>query len=146
LIRTVKLPTQLFADPYTDVVDFAGDPADPQVRSNFTDWHHNLAYSFADPYADPAVSNGGYRLTGKLPPDFALAADMNPGTAPGKNSENHEDRGQNVLYADYHVEWQTTPECGVNRDNIYVNQNNLSSKSAEPVSPNDDFLVPAANW
>lgn len=146
LIRAVKLPTVLFADPYTDVIDFSADPANPQVRSNFSDWLHNLAYSFADPYADPANSNGGYKLTGKLPPDFALGADMNPGTGPGKNSLNHEKRGQNVLYADYHVEWQTTSQCGINHDDVYVNQNGLISKTAGPISATDDYLVPAANW
>ena len=29
------------------------------------------------------------------------------------NSNNHGNQGQNVLYADGHVQWQTSPFCGV---------------------------------
>jgi prepilin-type processing-associated H-X9-DG protein len=72
--------------------------------------------------------------------DFAVLADKNPGTGGGQNvtgpaydagpfalakanSNNHGQAGQNVLYADGHVQFQPTPYCGVGegavRDNIY---------------------------
>ena len=60
-----------------------------------------------------AAVSAGYQYTNKMNPAFALAADLNPGTGAGQNSRNHERRGQNVLYADYHVEWKFTSLCGV---------------------------------
>ena len=38
------------------------------------------------------------------------------------NSRNHGQAGQNVLYGDTHVEFVTTPYCGVDGDNIYTAQ------------------------
>jgi len=139
LIRTLKLSTTIFADPYTDEIDYSPDRADPALHSNFTNWQINMAYSFADPYPDPAVG-GGYNLNVKLNPAFVLAADRNPGSGPGNNSRNHEGAGQNVLYADSHVEWQTSPKCGVNGDDIYSNQKGQAAGS--PQSINDDVLLP----
>jgi prepilin-type processing-associated H-X9-DG protein len=78
-----------------------------------------------------------------LTSDFAIAADMNPGppgvvaVAPNStraqmaqaNTRNHNGDGQNVLYADGHVEFQNTPFCGMlrgrtpatgYRDNVYT--------------------------
>ena len=72
--------------------------------------------------------------------DFVLLADSNPGrtgssqdvTVPKPddspmglrlgNSRNHNQAGQNVLYGDMHVEFRTTPYCGVDGDNIYTAQ------------------------
>jgi len=146
LLHVLKLPTVIMADPYTDEIDFTNDPADTQQHSNFTDWRVNLAYSFADPYPNQNAVNLHYRLDGKLSPDFALAADRNPGTGPGHNSRNHEGRGQNVLYSDYHVQWQQSTACGVENDEIYVNALNQISPTASPQGPTDDMLVPAQNW
>ena len=85
----------------------------------------------------------GYRFNGKLSPDFVLAADLNPGNGPNSNSRTHEQVGQNVLYADGHSEWKTTPKVGVNGDDIYVNRN--GQVPASPVDANDDVLLPTAN-
>jgi prepilin-type processing-associated H-X9-DG protein len=112
--------------------------------------------------------------------DFALVADRNPGTR-GKynnvigpaysarpldlakaNSNNHRKVGQNVLYADGHVQFQTTPYCGVGqdikRDNIYtalspiplspgqrppVESNGFFGHDFGPSWTNDSFLAPA---
>jgi len=122
LIRAEKLPTSIIADPYTDEIPFSPDTAVPSMRSNFADWHLNLAFSFADPYPDLNAVHAGYKVDGKLPAAFVVAADRNPGTGAGNNSRNHEGEGQNVLWSDGHVEWQTTTQCGVNGDDIYVNQ------------------------
>ena len=106
-------------------------------QSNFTG-AKSLSYSYASPFSAAA----GYRLnTDLLKPDFAVLADKNPGTAGGDdvtapaydagpfalaraNSNNHGRAGQNVLYADGHVQFQSTPYCGVGnalvRDNIYT--------------------------
>jgi prepilin-type processing-associated H-X9-DG protein len=123
-----------WADPL--VVD--GKPINPDLRGNFAGRDH-LSYSYASPFSAAA----GYRLnTDWLKGDFAVLADKSPGvigkgdsvvapaydappfTLAQANSNNHNKAGQNVLYADGHVDFQTTPYCGVGvgarRDNIYT--------------------------
>jgi prepilin-type N-terminal cleavage/methylation domain-containing protein/prepilin-type processing-associated H-X9-DG protein len=134
LVRAKLVPPGRFICPST------GDRADAgpvDQRSNFGG-PRRLSYSYASPFsAAPA-----YRLNSDLlKPDFAVVADKNPGTAGGDdvtgpaydagpfalakaNSNNHNKAGQNVLYADGHVQFQSTPYCGVGaglvRDNIYT--------------------------
>jgi prepilin-type processing-associated H-X9-DG protein len=93
----------------------------------------------AVPYPNQAAADKGYILKTKMNPGFAVAADLNPGVA-GKNSRNHEGRGQNVLYADNHVEWTDTPKCGLNQDDIYSNKAGVVQ--ASPVDPTDSVLLP----
>lgn len=99
---------------------------DPSA-SDFTD-RASLGYSYASPYG----LTESYRLTDTLKPDFALVADLNPRAPPtvpqsaplmelaAMNSRNHARAGQNVLYAYGAVEWQITPYCGMNQDNVYT--------------------------
>src|SRR4029078_4963562 len=111
--------------------------ADPQFRSNFTDYKVNLSYSFADPYPDAALaeraSHGGVRAHASS--EFAVAADLNSGVShaalgpqsptramQNANSRNHEGDGQNVLYADGHVDWRQSVFAGVNGDDIYADK------------------------
>jgi prepilin-type processing-associated H-X9-DG protein len=74
------------------------------------------------------------------------------------NSLNHNSEGQNVLYADGHVEWDTQPVSGENRgqnidtwlDNIYtVQTSNLSSTggvaSGVPYDDKDAIMLPTSN-
>jgi prepilin-type processing-associated H-X9-DG protein len=144
-------------------------------RSNFSDGTH-LSYSYASPFS----SAPGYKMNDSTHvADFALIADKNPGTK-GKNnnivgpvfgasalelsvanSNNHRKVGQNVLYADGHVQFQTTPYCGVGqdirRDNIYTalspiplnpgqrppgESNGFYGHDVGPAWTNDSFLVP----
>ncbi len=94
----------------------------------------HCSYAYHMPY-------GLFPLTTKSEPDMAVAADRNPwitsATADAKNirlfnpdggreavkagnTVTHEDEGQNVLFVDGHVSFETTPSCGVNNDNIYT--------------------------
>ena len=104
-------------------------------RSNFRS-PRNLSYSYADPYSGFTQ----YRLNSDyIRGQFALMADRNPGADAASvphdasplelaraNSRNHGRAGQNVLYADGTVSFQTTPYCGVrpkaapDGDNIYT--------------------------
>lgn len=137
LVRAGLASPNLFVCPSTSEAPGPGGPADWRQRSNFTGQQH-LSYSYASPFSSAL----GYTLNDYLPADFALMADKNPGKSPNgsdvtgpsygdpplemarANSNNHGRAGQNVLYADGHVAFQTTPYCGVGkglqRDNIYT--------------------------
>src|SRR5205085_112751 len=115
---------------------------------------------FANMYPSAAASARGYQWTNKLGAEFAMAADLNPGpgdkppydnltavtlTSPNSirfrgNSGNHENEGQNVLYGDGHVVYQSNCLVGVGGDNIYVNRNGQTDQS--PVDKDDSVLVP----
>ena len=144
LMRTQQLPPKIFNEPYNDEVEDEPEPAkDLSIRSNFTDYKKNLGYSFANPYPDAAAAAQGYQFVNRFKPAFVLAACLNPGTGPGKNSRNHEGRGQNVLYADYHGEWKITSACGFmdgQPDEIYCNKAGVVW--ASPVDATDSVLLP----
>ncbi|HYO25460.1 MAG TPA: prepilin-type N-terminal cleavage/methylation domain-containing protein, partial [Lacipirellulaceae bacterium] len=93
------------------------DAADPGTTTMAT----NLSYSYTNPFPSSAARSLGFKLNYTLSSDFAIAADMNPGTEGGTgtnqdnaavghnasrqsmthaNSNNHAGDGQNVLYAD----------------------------------------------
>ena len=112
--------------------DFADHDVSAFRRSNFHS-PANLSYSYASPFsAEP-----GYRLNSdSIKPDFAVMADRNPGVIPppanspplklaAGNSRNHDQAGQNVLYGDWHVEFQATPYCGVEDDKAQGRHDNI---------------------
>lgn len=122
---------------FDPVYDAAGNPASPAERGNFRKPEY-LSYSYSSPFS----SAPGYRMNDTQPSDFAVLADKNPGGADGipavsaspfelarGNSVNHGRAGQNVLYADGHVSFKTTPYCGYGGDNIYTA---LARKPLEP--------------
>jgi len=81
-----------------------------------------------------------YALTTAGDPGMAVAADRNPwmpspfGDAKDRsrfgladreqikfgNAAQHQDEGQNVLFLDSHVQFEKTPFCGINEDNIWT--------------------------
>jgi prepilin-type N-terminal cleavage/methylation domain-containing protein len=160
LLKTEKLPPVMFICPYNDDTSYVADSSLLTGRCNFTDFKKNLAYSFANPYPSVAAATAGYRLCNKLTADFAVASDLNPGTGPRSNvflatasspksqlaqanSDNHEKDGQNVLYGDSHVAWNTTPLCGMQHDNIFTAKNAASpTVEASPADPTDSVLLP----
>ena len=142
LLRTQDLTSEVFVCPTSqgERWEFGGKTA--QQVSNFPGGNY-LTYSYINPYPTPAVVKAGFKLNYTLTSDFAIAADINPGD-PGvtavtpqsprremaaANTTNHNGDGQNVLYADGHVEFQNTPFCGMQRgttaangyrDNVYT--------------------------
>ena len=160
LMKSQHLTPEVMICPYNDDTSYVPDSSNLTGRSNFTDEKKNLGYSFANPYPGPAAARAGYRLTSKLPAAFAVAADRNPGidqqednvnaptaTSPlalmlKANSNNHEKDGQNVLFADGHVEWCKTPFVGIGQDNIYTAGNEPARVEASPVGPSDSVLLP----
>ena len=134
LLRTQDISPGVFTCPSSNATtwDYAG--RDEQHFTNFPGRRgvaDHLSYSSLNPYPAPSATPYGYddRMTAAR----VLAADMNPGTLeavratadlpPGElrlaNSANHAGAGQNVLHADGHVTWETTPFLGPAGDSIY---------------------------
>jgi type II secretory pathway pseudopilin PulG len=126
--------TSLFICPSTSDVPDSLPSGGAMMRGNFRS-PKNLSYSYASPFTDAydfAFSSD------RLPHDFAVLADKNPGYArdgdrvlgPARaappfelatgNSPNHGSAGQNVLHPAGDVSFEDTPYCGVSRDNIYT--------------------------
>jgi prepilin-type N-terminal cleavage/methylation domain-containing protein len=140
LIRTQDVGSEVFTCPSSNAEKdlYGGGTNGPLQRSNFSTVTKNLSYSYAHPYPDSTATGSGYKLNSSIGPDFAIAADINPGTAgtgnnvvavntnssaaqmKNGNTNNHDRDGENVLYGDGHVEFQSNPFVGVQRDNIYT--------------------------
>jgi hypothetical protein len=79
-------------------------------------------------------------LTEKSEPNIALSPDDNLLKA---NSPNHDDRGQNVLLNDGHVEFMTDRYLGLTKDDIFTIQSATTYKGNEiPQSEQDVFVAP----
>jgi prepilin-type processing-associated H-X9-DG protein len=114
---------------------YGGGQATALNRTSFTGIQNNLSYSYACPFAVSAVVAAGFKMNATIDPTFAVASDINPGTTPAtdnvalftggangaQNSNNHNKAGQNVLYADGHVEFQQSINVGYQTDNIFTN-------------------------
>ncbi len=129
------------------ITDASGRATSLDKRSNFRG-PSNLSYSYASPFS----SAPGFRLNSDwLKPDFALMADKNPGTAGGDdvagprfdaparelglaNSNNHDKAGQNVLFADGSVRFETSPYCGVGRAGSAGGDNIYTARAAAPAT------------
>jgi len=140
LIRTQDVGSEVFTCPSSNAEKdlYGGGTNGPLQRSNFSTVTKNLSYSYAHPYPNSTATGSGYKLNSSIGPDFAIAADINPGTIgtgnlvtsvnttssaaqmKNGNTNNHDRDGQNVLYGDGHVEFQSNPFVGVQRDCIYT--------------------------
>ena len=110
---------------------------------NFGNISNNLSYGLSNPFPLPLAVSRGWAYSTSMNPGFALAADKGPGVIMQgavimnnvyatnnaqdsakimrlANSLNHGQEGQNVLYADGHVEFLTTVFVGMNQNNIYA--------------------------
>ena len=159
--------TNHWSDP---MLNANGQAVGPQQRGNFRSPKH-LSYSYSSPFSNAT----GYGMVDFQPAQFAIMADMNPGTAGDgddvtapafdapplemakANSNNHEEAGQSVLYADMHVEFRKDPYCGVGGDNIYtalsaspiftgvkpdLRSNGVLGSDIGPAWQTDSYLVP----
>jgi len=173
LLRTQEIGSEVFTCPSSNQEkdNFEGGANTALNRCNFTQLNRNLSYSYANPFPTATAIGSGYKLNNSLTPDFAVAADINPGITGSSNnvtgvrtnssasdmkngnSNNHGGDGQNVLYGDGHVEFQNNPFCGVQKDNIFT-QSDATSPSfvptnytstavvASPTNANDSVLLP----
>jgi prepilin-type processing-associated H-X9-DG protein len=137
-----------------DLWDFGPEPS------------RHCSYSYHMPY-------GLYALTTSSEPGMAVAADRNPwinspsaarksgdllssyNPEGGKeavkigNAIAHEEEGQNVLFLDGHVNFEESPLCGINGDNIYTYWGDGDRRQgyypipthSEPTTRTDSYLV-----
>jgi len=163
LVRTQDLSAAVFICPSSqnEADNFGGGNNTAKNKSNFSSVVKNVSYSLANPYANTNATAGGYKWINTQDADFAMAADVNPGTGAGAsnvlaittgstsvdmklgNSINHNYDGQNVLYGDGHVEFQNNPFVGIGRDNIFiVGTTGGSTIIGSPVDSKDSVLLP----
>jgi prepilin-type N-terminal cleavage/methylation domain-containing protein/prepilin-type processing-associated H-X9-DG protein len=148
LVRTQDIGTEVFTCPSGTAEKDTMNNQPATERSNFGTFgagnlEKSVAYSFINMYPVPAAQMNFKRLSS----EYAIGADINPGIQNGQtpqnlttastaaqmktgNSFNHKKDGQNVLYGDGHVEFQNSPLCGVNRDNIYTRAQNPAAANA----------------
>jgi prepilin-type N-terminal cleavage/methylation domain-containing protein len=175
LLRTQDITSEVFTCPSANAEkwDFGGGSNSAQNWSNWSVdsgqpgyYLKNLAYSYQNPYADTAAAST-FKLTDILGSEFAIASDMNPGQTGTNdnvlavttnssaremkqaNSNNHDEEGQNVLYADAHVEFQQNPFVGQQRDHIFTRRSTSntidvgqSGTQGGPYDGNDTILLP----
>jgi prepilin-type N-terminal cleavage/methylation domain-containing protein/prepilin-type processing-associated H-X9-DG protein len=134
LLRTGDIIPEAFICPSSDGEKGFNDGTDYTKSGNWQLIPQHLSYSYVVPFPSQAAREAGWKLNYTLNSDFPICADMNPGTTGGNpqdditvpqnsprntmlnaNSNNHNGDGQNVLYADGHVDWQPTPYCGTQR-------------------------------
>ena len=151
-----------------------------QDWSNFEDtplWGQTMTYSVNCMFPGSSALTSGWKWNNTLSSEFAIAADMNPGNSGGAtpanrvtsvnhssssrdmaagNSNNHKNEGQNVLYGDGHVQWNSSPFCGAPipgntvafNDNIYTARSTLSDENGKvannafPLDYLDSYLLP----
>jgi prepilin-type N-terminal cleavage/methylation domain-containing protein/prepilin-type processing-associated H-X9-DG protein len=180
LLRTQEITSEVFTCPSSNAEkwDFGGGANTALNWSNWqtsTGVQRYLSYSYQNPYPDVNAVSSGFKLNNSISAEYAVAADINPGAPSGfgsgggtndnvlavsstssakdmkqANSNNHDEDGQNVLYGDGHVEFQSNPFCGVQRDNIYARRAAATGFTSAP-SPatfssaydaNDNILLP----
>jgi prepilin-type processing-associated H-X9-DG protein len=139
-IRTQDITPEVFVCPSNAAQsrdDFGGGGRTAVDKASFSG-PANLGYSFANMYPDSSKANSTFGWDQSLSSDFAIAADQNPGIGDGQdvtspaderarssdmkraNSLNHNGAGQNILYGDGHVQFESNPFAGMKRDNVYT--------------------------
>ena len=177
VLKTQDITSEVFTCPSSQAergfVDTSQVPI--QQSSNWKFISKNLSYSINVMFPGTNAISSGWKWNNTLGSDFAIAADINPGIVGGTNptnnvtspthadsrlnmqkanSNNHKNDGQNVLYADGHVEFNSSPYCGSVRqnvgfkDNVYTANTNTSgeqgieSTGAYPRDDLDSVLLP----
>lgn len=172
LLRTEDITSAVFVCPSSNATadTFGGGTNVALNQTNFSNIQQNLSYSYACPYPDNNASSSGFKMTQGMEPTFAVAADINPGTSNATgtsnvllpnvtssgtqmqqaNSLNHNQQGENVLFADGHVDFDNSPFVGTSQDNIYTRGGSVWGTTGQdlvnsPYTVNDSVLLPTSN-
>jgi prepilin-type N-terminal cleavage/methylation domain-containing protein/prepilin-type processing-associated H-X9-DG protein len=158
-LKTQDLSPEVFICPSSSGErGFSTPGANPiQNSSNWASIPLNLTYSVQNPFPSALAAQNGFRWSNTLGSDFAIMGDINPGTQGGSNppnqvtkpthdaprtlmvfgnSNNHKQDGQNILYGDGHVEFQSGIYCGSYRDDCGYRDNVYTSDQAHGVVGN----------
>src|SRR6202034_1826783 len=83
LLRTEDITAAVFTCPSSNATaDVYGGGTNTALNQiDFTNIQNNLSYSYANPYPDTYALGSGFKMVQGLEPTFAVAADINPGTA-----------------------------------------------------------------
>jgi prepilin-type processing-associated H-X9-DG protein len=150
LLKTGDIIPEAFVCPSTDGEKGFGDGVDWTLSDNWQLIPQHLTYSYIVPFPSQAAREAGWKLNFTLNSDFPICADMNPGMTGGtpsddithpqnsprsvivnSNSNNHNGDGQNVLFADGHVDWTNNPYCGPQRPTVGVPLDHLWTAGAQ---------------
>jgi len=179
IIRTQDITSEVFGCPSANAEkDTYGTVAGAAAvnKLSFSN-KKNLNYSFANPYPGKNASDAGYKWNNSLSSEFCMAGDQNPGkptgtsnydvTAPADqsasssvmkkaNSPNHNGAGENLMYGDGHVQFESNPFSGTKRDCVYTNSPNDTTATSQkeptqaadniPGWQSDSVLIPTATW
>jgi prepilin-type processing-associated H-X9-DG protein len=149
LIRTGKSVPGVFLCPSADNEEDI-DARAYDRRWSFTDLR-NVSYSYQNQL--------GRGSTDSVDPMLVVAADVNPYRVDvynesssrsedrrkdryQLNSPNHDFQGQNCLYADGHVAWTNSPQCGIGGNNIWVRSTFTSSDLDRPWRDDEEYGNP----
>ncbi|HEX8342801.1 MAG TPA: DUF1559 domain-containing protein [Tepidisphaeraceae bacterium] len=184
VLRTQDITADVFICPSSNADRY--EIRSPGTIQYYTNWATGtvtnghlkaLSYSISNPYGNAAAISNGFSFNDSMTAEYPLMADMNPGgtdtstdasdgvqiafgsagSAMRKaNSNNHDKDGQNVLYADGHVDWVTSPYVGVQQDNIFTSRAAISPVTATGTAPvykatvspwdgNDAVMIPTDN-
>jgi len=170
LVRNCDLNPEVFTCPSSNQEKDTMDNRSVSEIGNFKD-RNCMSYSFAHPYPGTEAVKRGYKWHDGVPAEWAIGADRNDGqsgmngrktdpiaTQKVQNSKNHEGEGQNVLYNDGHVDWQSTQWVGASDDGIYgaTNASNSGGEfipsqpptntgGMDPLWAMDSIMVPRFN-
>ncbi|MHC4216061.1 MAG: hypothetical protein ACYSWP_22135 [Planctomycetota bacterium] len=140
-----------------DVFDFGQGGRDR--RGDIHPWAGEVvSYAYHMPYSD-GPGGPSFELTAYSSPASPVAADRNPyldinagAVDSNSNSVVHEGLGQNVLYKDGSVRFESSPKVGIGGDNIYTYDGGpegtgpTENGDGVPVDKNDAYLVSESNY
>jgi prepilin-type processing-associated H-X9-DG protein len=171
LLKTMDITSEVFICPstpgrpgFTNGQSGQSDTA-VQNASNWASIPLNMTYSVNVMFPSQAAISTGWKWNNTLNSNFAIAADINSGAqglatiSPGAtreqfravNSPNHNGDGENVLFADGHVEFTSTPFCGAVRpgamvkDNVYTSGASVQAVGQMPVDMYDSVMLPVTD-
>ena len=86
LLRTQDITSEVFTCPSSNAEkdNYGGGTNAPINRSNFS-FSKNISYSYQDPFAGTNAIGAGFKFNNTLGSEFAVAADINPGTSNNDN-------------------------------------------------------------
>lgn len=157
-VTEFKLRTYSVPDGSAELIDFYDFGPDPTRHVSYA-YHmvygpHRLSLSCEPGMAVAADRNPWTDSPSAKAKDFSLfKPDMTPFGGSAKqgrygNTFRHQQRGQQVLFADTHVEFARRPWCGLENDNIYTSwdgDDKVRGKppkvGSTPAGPTDSLLV-----